>query len=442
MRFKRKISQITVSSFLWLLSISAAVPNLRAFSPFEKSLPQKKVLENGLTVIWQKDESSAVTVVQIFIKGGQRAEPDGKQGLSYLTTRLTLEIPDQGKIQDLMGQSSRFFMSSKGDFSIVDLECLSPNLEDALKVITAIMLDPLFSGIRIDTIKKFMLHKGKAEEDDSVICGHKAALNAFFGNAGYGGSVYGNEQTLKAIKNKDISAFYETYFKANNIVLSVCSDLDEQKLMPILQKYFSKFKAGREPELPSQISSPPAQKEIFLEKDTKQTFVSFAFLLPKLSAKNYALAYLMENLLGKGFGSKLWFLRSEEKLAYNVNAQATQMNEGGILEAYLETDAAKKDRACDALKKALQEIYEKSITEEELQATKAYSKAEFLRANETKETRARNFGFFEVLGLGSEFGSLLFSELDSISLQEINSYIKDRLILDKAIQIVVGPKVL
>jgi len=45
------------------------------------------------------------------------------------------------------------------------------------------------------------------------------------------------------------------------------------------------------------------------------------------------------------------------------------------------------------------------------------------------------------LGLGSEFGSLLFSELDSISLQEINSYIKDRLNLDKAIQIVVGRKV-
>jgi predicted Zn-dependent peptidase len=432
---------ITVSILLWLLSISPAIPNLLAFSPFGKSLPQKKVLENGLTMIWQKDESSAITVVQILIKGGQRAEPDGKQGLSYLTTRLTLEIPDQGKVQDLMSQSSRFFMSSKGDFSFVDLECLSQNLEDALKVITSIILDPLFSGIRIDNIKKFMLHKGKAEEDDSVICGHKAALNAFFGKAGYGGSVYGGEQTLKAIKNKDISTFYETYFKANDIVLSVSSDLDEQKLMPILQKYFSKFKAGKELELPSQTSSPPAQKEIFLEKDTKQTFVSFAFLLPKLSAKNYALAYLVENLLGNGFGSKLWFLRSEEKLAYNVNAQATQMKEGGILEAYLETDAEKKEKACEALKKALQEVYEKSITEGELQATKTYSKAEFLWANETKAIRTRNFAFFEVLGLGSEFGSQLFSELDSINLQEINSYIKDILNLDKAVQIVVGRKV-
>jgi zinc protease len=440
MRFNRKLSKITVSTLLWLLSISPAVPNLST-SPFGKSLPQKKILENGLSVIWQKDESSAVTVVQIFIKGGQHAETEGKQGLSYLTTRLTLEIPDQGKVQDLMSQASRFFMSSKGDFSIVDLECLSSNLEDALKVITDIMLDPLFSGIRIDTIKKFMLHQGKAEEDDSVICGHKAALSAFFGKAGYGGSVYGDEQSLKAIKNKDISTFYETYFRANNIVISVCSDLDEQKLLPILQKYFSKFKAGKEPELPSQTPLPSAQKEIFLEKDTKQTFVSFAFLLPKFSAKNYVLAYMVENLLGKGFGSKLWFLRSEEKLAYNVNAQATQMKEGGILEAYLETDTEKKDRACAALKKALQEVYEKGITEEELQATKAYSKAEFLRTNETKEIKTRNFAFFEVLGLGSEFGSQLFSELDSTSLQEINSYIKDILNLEKAVQIVVGRKV-
>jgi len=68
---------------------------------------KKKTLENGLSLIYQKDTSSSITVIQILIRGGQSAEPENKQGLAYLTTRLALEIPDQIITQDLMSQASQ-----------------------------------------------------------------------------------------------------------------------------------------------------------------------------------------------------------------------------------------------------------------------------------------------------------------------------------------------
>src|SRR4030065_1708627 len=172
---------------------------------------QKKVLDNGLTVILERDESSATTTLQILIKGGKRAEPSAKRGLAFLTTRLSIEIPDSGKAQELISLATRFSITSQGDNSLITMECLSANLEPSLKVLPKIFLDPLFSGIRIDAVKKYMEHQGRIEEDDSVRLGHLAGLRAFFAGSGYGGSTYGDRASLEAIKNKDGCAFYKSH---------------------------------------------------------------------------------------------------------------------------------------------------------------------------------------------------------------------------------------
>ncbi|MCK4942370.1 MAG: hypothetical protein KAS65_02280, partial [Candidatus Aminicenantes bacterium] len=55
---------------------------------------KKLQLENGIGLIVDQDPSSRTTVIQILIKGGKQAEPALKNGLAYLTTRLSIELPD------------------------------------------------------------------------------------------------------------------------------------------------------------------------------------------------------------------------------------------------------------------------------------------------------------------------------------------------------------
>lgn len=408
-----------------------------------KNAPQKKILENGLTVIIQKDEASSVTVLEILIKGGKKAEPAGKEGLSYLTTRLALEIPDQSKAIEFMEKSSRYMMTTKGDYSVIHIECLSEFLENTLGVFIQILEDPLFTGIRIDRIKEYMNNQRKIEGDDNINVGHLAQLRTFLENLGYGGSINGEEESLKKLKARDIEAFYKNYFWAGNMILVAVSDLDGEELFGILQKHFGSFPSKKPAEsspLLSSDKSPSDEKETVIEKDTKQALVSIAFALPKISPKNQALAVLLENLLGKGPGSRLWTLRTEEKLAYNVNAQTTIMKEGGILEAYLESDGTKCDAAKEALKNIIQELYEKGISSAELQEAKTLVKSNFLRANETKDKRTGTFGQFEALGLGFDYFAKFFGEVDAVTLDEINGYMKEVLNPEKSALVIVGPK--
>jgi predicted Zn-dependent peptidase len=149
---------------------------------------------------------------------------------------------------------------------------------------------------------------------------------------------------------------------------------------------------------------------------------------------------MLENFLGKGFNSLLWPLRTKQKLAYIVNSRANQMKEGGFIEAFLETDNAKKDIALEELQKVMRELYESGMTDEDLMATKTHTQADFLRNNETRGVRLSSMAYFEAMDLGFDFVNSYFEEINTTTLEEMNTFIKSVLDPEKAVQIIIGPE--
>ncbi len=438
---KRKMRRNGVIAAGVVLSIGLlCLPGIAKPGVPEEEPAPKTTLENGLTIILEKDESSATTVLQIVIRGGKRGEPPRKRGLSFLTTRLTVEIPDSGKAQELVSLATRFSVTALGDHSLVNIECLSENLEPSLKVLSKIILDPLFSGIRIDSVKRYMEHQGRVEEDDSVRLGHLASLGALFAGTPYEGSIYGDGESLKAIKNKDVSDFYKSHFVGSNMILSLSSDLPANTLLDLVKKYFGDIPKGKPISLDPTSAPGPEESMVHIERDTKQTYVCLAYRLPEVSPRNYALTYLLENILGKGPGSRLWPLRSEKKLAYNVNCRAAPMRFGGMIEVYLETDNPKMATAKAALQEVVLELHQKGISEEELAFAKTSSVAGFIRENETKTGRVATLAFFESVGLGFDYFAVFPSTVAALSLEEVNAYVRRILAPEGAVEVTIGLK--
>ena len=142
--------------------------------------------------------------------------------------------------------------------------------------------------------------------------------------------------------------------------------------------------------------------------------------------------------MGKGVNSKLWPLRSESKLAYNVNSQATILKEGGFIEAYLETDNEKRDLAEQALDKILMDLYENGIEENELITTKTYARSELLRDLETKRKKTSLTAAFESLGLEAEFINSITGEIQAVTVDEFNAYLKKILDPTRKVTVIVG----
>ncbi len=442
------IMKTFIHRFRRLILIVAAAPIILVVSVYLKgesynlweTNPVEIIVENGAKVLFEKDASSSLTVIQFFFKGGKLAEPQNKEGLSYITTRLVLEIPDRQKAQDFMLQATKFRMHSENDYSVVVVSCLSEKLEESLSLISKIMLNPIFSTIRIKNIKENMLNRKKIEQDINRNIAFQNIMNTLFQNTKYQGSVYGSEESLKKINRKDIVDFYEKYFTAGNTVISVSSDLDQKAIINHLNQYFSQLRKGSGFVQTEFALSPIETKSVHITRETKQTLISFGYRLPQIDQKNFVLSMMFENLLGNGIDSKLWPLRKEKMLAYNVSADVSHFKYGGMLEVLLETENSKKDKALEALNVVLEKLYTEGIQLEDLDTAKVFTKSSFLRSNETKRARTATRAFLAVMNLEFDSFENIFTEIDSIKLEEMNSYIQK--ILDKKNRMIVtiGPE--
>jgi len=420
-------------------ALAAAALAAAAGPPAWKEQPRKTVLTTGLPLIYQQDEASPMTVVGLFVPGGRAAVPEGLDGLATLATRLALELPDEDKVRDLMAQSTRLTFLCEADFSAVFIECLSENLEAALRVAGKVIPAPLMSGPRIGRAKEMMALAAESEADDAVAAGSGAAASSFFRGRGYGSSGYGSAASRKAIGRKDVLDFHRRFFTSTNVFFAVVSDLDRGTVQGFLEKHFSGFPGGGRPDVPAAAPARPADLEVRLAKEAKQTYIGRAWALPAPTPGDHARGSLAEVLIGRGPGSRLWDLRAVERLAYNVGARLSWMRGAGILEAFLETGSSKAGRAVGKLDGTLRELWDKGVSADELEAAKTMAKADFLRSAETKVERTRLFGRFEVIGLGFEHISGFFGAVDAVTAEDLNSYIRTVLDPGKALKITVGP---
>ena len=401
--------------------------------------PRAYALDNGLSVVLQRDESAAITVVQLRIGSGDRDDPPGMPGLAYLAARLGLEVTDPVQLRRLMEFGSSFSLSVGGDQTLITLRSLSRHLDPSLPVLTAMLGDPLFSDLRVKGVKELMGRLQRLENEDPVDCMRRTVAAAFYGIPAYGAARFGDEASLDRIGRRDIQSFYRSHFVAGNMVAVVISDLEEVRIMPLLARCLGVFPAGKKPPArPVPLSSPPHAAQA-IERQAEQALISRSVLLPSLSGDSFALAFLLENWLGKGVGSRLWRLRSREGLAYGLHAGLQPNREAMVLNVYLQTDRSRSGEAQAELEQLLRSVHDDGIGSGELTAAKAHALADFWRDIETREHRAAILALLEGGGLSHRFAGDFAARLDAITLEEFNAFLRDWLAPGRWFSLRIGP---
>lgn len=436
---RRKTGRLAGLAAALALGFGTASAAAQDRPPLWRNAPEELVLSTGLPCLYQKDAASPTTVVGLFIGGGRAAVPEGLDGLAAISTRILLEIPDEGKVQALMSQATRLYYVCLEDVSVVVIECLSEHLEEALRVASKIIQDPLISGLRVGRAKDLLKAYGKMDDDDPIAAGRNAVWSAFFAGRGYGSLPYGNEKSLAAIDRKDVAAFVRRLVARPNIRLGVQTDLEPGPVRRLLEKCFDGIPDGTALETAQQVPVLPEVRDLEVRKETKQSFVARAYALPRTGSADMAKSFLLETLLGKGPGSRLWSLRVDEKLAYGVDADLTWTKSAGILIAYLETGRARVPEAAAALERVLETLRENGLDEGEMESVRAMARTRFLRSTEPKAPRLRTLGLYDALGLGPGSVADLLGAVEAVTREEMAAFVREVLDPARALRVTVGP---
>ena len=403
--------------------------------------PQTFSLDNGLSVILQRDEAAPITVVQLLVRCGDRDDPPGQSGLAYLTARLCLEITDASKLRMLMDMGSSLSLDVGGGHSLFTVRSLSRGLEPTLAVLSAMLREPLFSDLRVDGVKEWMRLVRDAESDDPFTFMRQAAAAALYSIPAYGAARLGAAGSLERISRKTIQSFFRARYVAGNMVAVVISDLPAQEIQPLLARHLGRLAPGAGPTTRQATPRPPeaGQPPRLVERRTAQALVSFSMLLPELTTDSFVLASLLETWLGKGIGSRLWPLRSRGGLAYGLGAEVRPNREAMLLSVFLKTEAGRAAGAQVELARLLEAAGREGVGAAELAAAKAFAKAVFLRENETREPRGASMAFLEGNGLSWRLVGEFTQRLERVTLEEFNAFLKAALAPERWFSLRIGP---
>lgn len=219
---------------------------------------EKYVLNNGLTLIFHKDEKTPLVAVNLIYNVGSKDEDEQKTGYAHLLEHLMFEgsvnIKDFDTTIEKAGGSNNAFTNN--DYTNYYLTLPKDNIETALWLESDRMLNLLFDKKRFVTQKKVVIEEFKQTSLNEPYGDDMALLvDLVYQKHPYKWTTIGKEIShIENAKRKDLIDFYEKFYVPNNAILAIGGNFEFDEIKNLVEKWFSDI-----PEKPLQKRNIPAE---------------------------------------------------------------------------------------------------------------------------------------------------------------------------------------
>ncbi len=385
----------------------------------------KYQLENGAILVITKNTSNDIIAMEMTSRGGNNLEKI--PGIASITADTMLKGTKKYTNQELSllleENGIRLAPSSRGDsFSLITK--FTKNEKDlALDVFSQVAKEASIDSFEVERVKADKLYSIKNQKNmpDSLAFDE-------FKTAVWKGTPYGNtgkvlEKTIPSIQAEDILEFYSDLFPAQNVVITINGNVNEQEFI----NYFSEllkndgtvkinlanFKNKYKPLLKKRVVKVP--------KDTQSAWLINGWLTDGVvNTKDWATLQVIDSILGAGMSSRLFtHLRDEEGLAYQVGSSFSANTNKGIFALYIATNPENIAQAQEGMLSELDRMKKEFVTDKELSEAKDKLLGNFVLSMETNMDKAAVVNSLEITGRDYTFLEQYPTLINSVSVQDI-----------------------
>lgn len=327
----------------------------------ELRLPEQRHfrLRNGLAVRLVEHHRLPIVALNLVVDAGGARDPAGRPGLASFTAAMLTEgtkTRSATRISDEVG----FLGATLGAAAAVDSATLagatlSKHLEKYLELFADVARNAAFPKRDFERVQDERLVTLLQQRDQPQAIASRAFAPLFWGAHPYGHTLLGTEESVKAMRPKDLAAFYARHWRPGSSELVVVGDVTEEELRALLERTIGAWAPG--PHLPPLTPAAPAapKRTVLLEKaDAPQAFLLIGMPGIARSSDEYVAASVAFQVLGGGMASRLFRnLREDKGYTYGVYARSDARKLGGV--SYV-IGSVKADVTGAALRELLGEI--------------------------------------------------------------------------------------
>ncbi|MGB0934138.1 MAG: M16 family metallopeptidase [Lishizhenia sp.] len=390
-------------------------------------------LENNLKVIFHKDPSTPMTVVNTLYDVGARDEDENKTGFAHLFEHLmfggSANIPDfDGPLQQAGGESNAF---TSNDITNYYDTLPAHNLETALWLESDRMLNLAFTPKSLEVQRQVVIEEFK-----------QRYLNQPYGDAWlefrplayknhpYKWATIGKEIAhIEDATMQDVKDFFTKFYNPSNAILCVAGNFEEAYVQDMVNKWYRDIPSGIK--IPRTLPKEPTQLEyrekVITRKVPADAFY-YGFKMPGKIDTLYYTADLLSDVLGRGKSSRLYSkVQKELNLVSDISAYVLGAHDEGLL---MISGKLNKGVSFEQLDDAIWGVVEKvkAAPIEELELIKIKNKVETTAvfSDQGILNKSMSLCAHELLGDANNI-NLEQGIYDKITAADIHEYAKDRL---------------
>ena len=268
-------------------------------------------LKNGLRLILSEDHSSPIISFQVWYNIGSRNERPGITGISHLFEHMmfkgskNVEPEEHGRIIQQNGGTDNAFTAR--DMTAYFENLPSSQLELAVRLEADRMAHLRLTADTLASERRVVKEERRMRVDNSLFGKLSEALySTAFIRHPYRWPVIGWMSDIDSISLEDCKAFYRSHYAPNNATVILLGDIDFQKTISIVEKYFGSIPSAEftDEVIPvEEIQKKERQKDLFV--DASFPWLAVAYHIPEASHDDIPVLELIGNILTSGRSSRL-----------------------------------------------------------------------------------------------------------------------------------------
>ena len=392
-------------------------------------------LDNGLRIIHLPSDSKVV-YCGYQINAGTRDEEPGEEGLAHFCEHVTFKGTERRKAWHILnclesvGGDLNAYTNKEG--TVYYSAILKEHIARAVDLLSDIVFHSVYPQAEIDKEVEVICDEIESYNDSPAELIYDEFENILFKDSSLGHNILGTAEQVRSFTTEDALRFTRKLYRPDNAIFFAYGDIDFKKLVKLVGRALAdddsgKLAAEKLPKNYPSVREEIAGQTIVMQKNTHQAHVMIGTRAYDVNDDRRMPLYLLNNILGgPGMNAKLNLaLREHNGLVYTVESTMVAYGDTGTWSIYFGCDEHDIKRCLRLVRKELDRMMEKPLSNSQLKAAKKQIKGQIGVACDNRENFALDFGK-SFLHYGWEKNvDCLYEQVEAITSQQIQDVARE-----------------
>ena len=392
-------------------------------------------LDNGLRIIHLPSDSKVV-YCGYQINAGTRDEEPGEEGLAHFCEHVTFKGTERRKAWHILnclesvGGDLNAYTNKEG--TVYYSAILKEHIARAVDLLSDIVFHSVYPQAEIDKEVEVICDEIESYNDSPAELIYDEFENILFKDSSLGHNILGTAEQVRSFTTEDALRFTRKLYRPDNAIFFAYGDIDFKKLVKLVRRALAdddsgKLAAEKLPKNYPSVREEIARQTIVMQKNTHQAHVMIGTRAYDVNDDRRMPLYLLNNILGgPGMNAKLNLaLREHNGLVYTVESTMVAYGDTGTWSIYFGCDEHDIKRCLRLVRKELDRMMEKPLSDSQLKAAKKQIKGQIGVACDNRENFALDFGK-SFLHYGWEKNvDCLYEQVEAITSQQIQDVARE-----------------